>query len=123
MSKQSTTALDSLVGKRIQKRRKELGLSAAVMSEQLGISQQQLSRYERGANRIGLHHLLNIASFLGAPMSWFLMDYEPELASCTGARQDSIRLADDGLKLRLDQRWERMSAEQRRALLNFLDSF
>ncbi|MGV7959909.1 helix-turn-helix domain-containing protein [Photorhabdus tasmaniensis] len=63
-----------LVGKRIQKRRKELGMTAVKLSEQIGISQQQLSRYERGINRINLSHLVQIASILDTPINWFFLD-------------------------------------------------
>ncbi|MDD6909914.1 helix-turn-helix domain-containing protein, partial [Actinobacillus minor] len=47
MSKLSVTDVDRFIGKRIQQRRKELGLTASALSEQIGIAQQQLSRYER----------------------------------------------------------------------------
>ncbi|PQQ42080.1 helix-turn-helix domain-containing protein [Photorhabdus luminescens] len=63
-----------LVGKRIQKRRKELGMTAAKLAEKIGISQQQLSRYERGINRINLSHLVRIASILETPINWFFLD-------------------------------------------------
>ncbi len=63
-----------LVGKRIQKRRKELGMTAAKLAEKIGISQQQLSRYERGINRINLSHLVQIASILETPINWFFLD-------------------------------------------------
>ncbi|HDX8593474.1 TPA: helix-turn-helix transcriptional regulator, partial [Aeromonas dhakensis] len=52
MSKLTSTEVDALLGKRIQQRRKELGVSAAQLAEALGFSQQQLSRYERGLNRV-----------------------------------------------------------------------
>ncbi|MGS0627049.1 MULTISPECIES: helix-turn-helix domain-containing protein [Photorhabdus] len=63
-----------LVGKRIQKRRKELGMTAVKLAGQIGISQQQLSRYERGINRIDLSHLVQIASILDTPINWFFLD-------------------------------------------------
>ncbi|KOY63563.1 MULTISPECIES: helix-turn-helix domain-containing protein [Photorhabdus] len=63
-----------LVGKRIQKRRKELGMTAVKLAGQIGISQQQLSRYERGINRINLSHLVQIASILDTPINWFFLD-------------------------------------------------
>ncbi|OCQ53796.1 anaerobic benzoate catabolism transcriptional regulator [Photorhabdus australis subsp. thailandensis] len=67
-----------LVGKRIQKRRKELGMTAVKLAGQIGISQQQLSRYERGINRIDLSHLVQIASILDTPINWFFLDcYSP----------------------------------------------
>lgn len=40
--------VNALVGKRIQKRRKELGYTGSQLAAKLGVSQQQFSRYERG---------------------------------------------------------------------------
>ena len=67
MSKLSVTDVDRFIGKRIQQRRKELGLTASSLSEQIGIAQQQLSRYERGDNKINISHLVEIAAALDTP--------------------------------------------------------
>lgn len=71
MSKLSVTEVDRLIGKRIQQRRKELGLTASILSEQIGIAQQQLSRYERGDNKINVSHLVEIAVALDTEIGWF----------------------------------------------------
>ncbi|AOM42109.1 helix-turn-helix domain-containing protein [Xenorhabdus hominickii] len=63
-----------LVGQRIQAKRKELGITATALAKQIGISQQQLSRYERGTNRINLAHLVAITKLLSTPISWFFED-------------------------------------------------
>ncbi|PHM37065.1 Repressor of flagellae, MrxJ [Xenorhabdus mauleonii] len=63
-----------LVGIRIQTKRKELGITATALAKQIGISQQQLSRYERGTNRINLTHLVDIAKILSTPIEWFFLD-------------------------------------------------
>ncbi|PHM74459.1 helix-turn-helix domain-containing protein [Xenorhabdus kozodoii] len=63
-----------LVGIRIQKKRKELGITATALAKQLGLSQQQLSRYERGTNRINITHLVKIAEILNTPIEWFFQD-------------------------------------------------
>ena len=68
MSKLSVTEIDRLIGKRIQQKRKELRLSASELSEQIGIAQQQLSRYERGENKINVAHLVEIASKLAGSL-------------------------------------------------------
>ncbi|MCE9803859.1 helix-turn-helix transcriptional regulator, partial [Raoultella ornithinolytica] len=51
MVKLMADSADKLVGQRIQARRKEAGLTAADLAETIDISQQQLSRYERGTNK------------------------------------------------------------------------
>ncbi|CDL85896.1 helix-turn-helix domain-containing protein [Xenorhabdus cabanillasii] len=63
-----------LVGKRIQMKRKELGITAAELADRIGVSHQQLSRYERGTNRISLEHLVVVSITLKTPASWFLED-------------------------------------------------
>ncbi|MDC9590500.1 helix-turn-helix transcriptional regulator [Xenorhabdus sp. XENO-10] len=63
-----------LVGKRICTKRKEQGITATALAKQIGISQQQLSRYERGTNRINLTHLVRIARILDTSISWFFLD-------------------------------------------------
>ncbi|CDG19263.1 MULTISPECIES: helix-turn-helix domain-containing protein [Xenorhabdus] len=65
-----------LVGKRIQTKRKQLGITATALAKQIGISQQQLSRYETGANRINIAHLVRIARILNTPIGWFFLDCE-----------------------------------------------
>ena len=122
MSKQSVTATDLSIGKRIQKRRRELGITAAELSERLGISQQQLSRYERGTNKVNVSHLVNIAVYLGSPISWFFLDCVADVAPVISEQNARyVSPLDSELKIRLNQLWERLSPEQRRALIGFLD--
>ncbi|MDC9606458.1 helix-turn-helix transcriptional regulator [Xenorhabdus griffiniae] len=66
-----------LVGKRIQIKRKELGITATALANRLGLSQQQLSRYETGVNRINLSHLVVIACIFNTPIQWFFEDCKP----------------------------------------------
>ncbi|MBC8947418.1 MULTISPECIES: helix-turn-helix domain-containing protein [Xenorhabdus] len=66
-----------LVGKRIQIKRKELGITATALAKILGLSQQQLSRYETGVNRINLSHLVDIADTFNTPIQWFFEDCKP----------------------------------------------
>lgn len=74
MAQLTSTDIDVLIGKRIQRKRKEYGLSAEKLSELLDISQQQLSRYERGTNKINVSHLVALANFLQTPISYFFVD-------------------------------------------------
>lgn len=67
-----------LVGNRIQVKRKEQGVTATALAKQIGLSQQQLSRYERGTNRINLTHLVKIAGLLNTPIAWFFEDCQPK---------------------------------------------
>lgn len=96
--------VDKLIGQRIQVKRRELGYSAEKLAEYVGISQQQLSRYERGTNKINVAHLVNIASFLNTPISWFFQD-------CSL----------DSTQSEADQHWIALSEEQKQAFVAFLN--
>lgn len=59
------------IGIKIKSRRKELGFSGSDLAKKLNISQQQVSRYENGVNKIPLNHLVKIAIILKCPIDWF----------------------------------------------------
>lgn len=121
MSRFVAAEVDSAIGRKIQQRRKELGLTAEVLAEQIGVSQQQFSRYERGATKINVAHLVNIAVILNTPISWFFADSKAQnLTFSTDEHYVPIR--NDALKQRLDFHWTKLNSEQKRNLVNFLDS-
>ncbi|WP_442316484.1 helix-turn-helix domain-containing protein [Xenorhabdus anantnagensis] len=55
-------------------KRREIGVTAVELADKIGVSHQQLSRYERGTNRISLEHLVAISITLETPIDWFLVD-------------------------------------------------
>ncbi|WP_368877281.1 helix-turn-helix domain-containing protein [Providencia vermicola] len=59
------------IGIKIKARRKELGFSGSDLAKKLNISQQQISRYENGINKIPLNYLVSIAIVLKCPIDWF----------------------------------------------------
>ncbi|MCS3770395.1 transcriptional regulator with XRE-family HTH domain [Aeromonas hydrophila] len=122
MSKLTSTEVDVLLGKRVQQRRKELGVSAAQLAEALGFSQQQLSRYERGLNRISVTLLVDVAQLLDTPVEWFLLECPTQATPLI----ESVPLSygpEKGLKKRLDQQWSSLSLDKQQALVQFLDYF
>jgi transcriptional regulator with XRE-family HTH domain len=54
-----------------------LGLSQEKLGEALGLTFQQVQKYERGANRIGASRLLEIARVLDVPVAFFYDDVDP----------------------------------------------
>ena len=70
MSKEATLA-DRLVGERVRLRRKELGLSQEKLGKAVGVTFQQIQKYENGVNRIGAGRLTQIGAFLEVPVSYF----------------------------------------------------
>lgn len=70
--------IHTIIGLKIKNRRKELGLSGANLADKLHLSQQQISRYENGINKIPLNHLVDIAEALNCSIEWFFQGYTRE---------------------------------------------
>lgn len=70
--------VDIHVGARIRLRRTLLGLSQEKLGEALGITFQQVQKYERGANRVGASRLYSLSKALEVPVSFFFDGFEPE---------------------------------------------
>lgn len=66
------------VGQKIQALRKDHGITAARLAELIEISQQQMSRYERGVNRVDVDCLVRIADIFDIPVGWFFSDIEAQ---------------------------------------------
>ncbi|WP_330169198.1 helix-turn-helix transcriptional regulator [Bartonella grahamii] len=66
---------DISIGRKIRHRRIAMGLSQKELGRFLGVSFQQIQKYEKGANRIGAGCLLEIAKKLQVPMSFFYADF------------------------------------------------
>ncbi|MGF9694324.1 MULTISPECIES: helix-turn-helix domain-containing protein [unclassified Rhizobium] len=83
--KKSPNAIDVHVGSRIRLRRTMLGMSQEKLGEGLGITFQQVQKYEKGANRVGASRLQHIAEVLNVPIPFFFeggpgaMSANPEL--------------------------------------------
>lgn len=69
--------IDVEVGKRIMLRRKIIGMSQSTLAQGLGISFQQVQKYERGTNRVGSSRLNQIARVLCVPISSFFPETDP----------------------------------------------
>lgn len=63
--------VDLYVGARLRIRRKVMGLSQTQVADALGITFQQIQKYERGSNRISASKLYDAARLLQAPVSYF----------------------------------------------------
>jgi transcriptional regulator with XRE-family HTH domain len=67
----SPLAVDMHVGARVRMRRRFLGVSQQALAARLGITFQQVQKYERGANRVSASKLYEIARSLETPISFF----------------------------------------------------
>ena len=67
-----TAQMELIIGARMRTRRRQLGLSQSDLAERLGVSFQQVQKYERGANRAAASTLLAAAQALGTTISWMV---------------------------------------------------
>lgn len=63
--------VDKHVGERVRMRRMLLGMSQEKLGEHLGLTFQQVQKYEKGVNRIGASRLFDLAQVLGVPIQFF----------------------------------------------------
>lgn len=73
--------VDVHVGSRVRLRRTLLGLSQEKLGEAIGLTFQQVQKYERGANRIGASRLFDLSRVLDVPVSFFFDDMPGENVS------------------------------------------
>lgn len=71
--------IDVHVGSRVRLRRTLLGLSQERLGEAVGLTFQQIQKYERGANRIGASRMYDLAHVLDVPVSFFFDDMPEEV--------------------------------------------
>ena len=67
----STNSHDVEVGQRIRARRMAQGMSQTELGNQLGVTFQQVQKYEKGVNRVGAGRLVRVAESLDVPVSFF----------------------------------------------------
>lgn len=71
MAKKSPNPTDKHVGARVRMRRMMLSMSQEKLGDALGLTFQQVQKYEKGTNRIGASRLQHIASILQVPVAFF----------------------------------------------------
>jgi transcriptional regulator with XRE-family HTH domain len=71
-SKRGTTQTDLLIGQRLRARRMELDMSQQELGEKLGVSFQQVQKYEKGINRLGASRLLQVCGILQTTVDYFM---------------------------------------------------
>lgn len=102
--------VDVHVGGRIRLRRKLLGMTQQQLAEALGVSFQQVQKYERGSNRVSASTLYEAAEVLTAPLAYFFEGLEGSTGDIAGdsigaaersflATQDGVRLAKDFMRI------------------------
>jgi transcriptional regulator with XRE-family HTH domain len=92
-------AVDVMVGKRVRLRRLQLSLSQTDLATKLGLTFQQVQKYEKGTNRISCSRLYEIAAILKVPITFFFSDKVDGRTEVKVAEQLEPKQLKDGLRL------------------------
>jgi transcriptional regulator with XRE-family HTH domain len=82
--KKSPNPTDKTVGARVRLARMEMGKSQEWLGDQLGLTFQQVQKYEKGTNRIGSSRMVQIAKALNRPVAWFFEGTGPDVVKHQG---------------------------------------
>ena len=69
MTRKGPDSIDRIVGRNIRIYRLQKGLTQTILADELGLTFQQVQKYEKGTNRVGSGRLLKIATFLDVPVT------------------------------------------------------
>lgn len=84
-TKKSPSPIDRHIGSRIRARRTLIGMSQEKLGEALGLTFQQVQKYEKGTNRVGSGRLQEIGDILGVPVTYFFEGQEGERKAKEGS--------------------------------------
>jgi transcriptional regulator with XRE-family HTH domain len=85
-SKGYPNPIDVHVGSRIRLRRTLLGISQMSLAEAIGLTFQQVQKYEKGANRVSSSRLMDIANALDVEVPYFFQEMSEQLAEQTPSK-------------------------------------
>jgi transcriptional regulator with XRE-family HTH domain len=83
--------IDVHVGSRVRLRRTLLGMSQEKLGDALGLTFQQVQKYERGANRIGSSRLFKLSQILDVPVSFFFDDMADGVATAGAGLGEGVQ--------------------------------
>jgi transcriptional regulator with XRE-family HTH domain len=101
MSPKSANAIDEIVGHNIRIHRMQRGMSQTDLAEQLGVSCQQVQKYEKGVNRVGSSRLYRLADVLEVPVVTLYDGADSRRADTRG--KSALKLISERQPLRLVQ--------------------
>ena len=104
MAKKQANPIDAQVGNRVRLRRMLIGMSQERLGELLGLTFQQVQKYEKGVNRIGAGRLFEVSRILGVGIDYFYEGVNSQLAggfSENGASPPVMEFVSSGEGLQL----------------------
>jgi transcriptional regulator with XRE-family HTH domain len=117
-----TQPADTHVGARIRFRRKLLGLSQTELGDRIGVTFQQVQKYEKGLNRVGASRLMRICDVLQVTPAWLFEGAPGSQASAAAPGIDAAFAAfqADPLAPQVVLAWTRLPAATKRAMLSLM---
>ena len=117
MPKKQANPIDAQVGNRVRLRRMLIGMSQERLGELLGLTFQQVQKYEKGVNRVGAARLQQIAMALDVPVTFF---YDGD----SKAREvESLLFLDSAFSLRLLRAYSKIKDQTvQRQLVSLMES-
>ena len=94
--RQGPNKLDMALGLRVRERRKALGLSQTALADAVGLTFQQIQKYERGFNRISFSRLVDVAHALNCRVEDLIGDLDDAGQPSPLFRQDTAHLREPG---------------------------
>src|SRR5580704_9573003 len=88
--------IDTYVGKRLRLRRTMMGLSQEAIAKAVGITFQQVQKYEKGANAMNSNRLYEFAQFMHVPVAYFFDDLEQMGSGAHSKDADHLEIAKSG---------------------------
>ena len=111
--------VDVHVGARVRVRRTLLGMSQEKLGDAIGLTFQQVQKYERGANRIGSSRLFDLSRVLDVPIGFFFEDMPSDVAASSPAQTRGM--AEEPVIYELDPMAKRETLELVRAYYKITD--
>lgn len=125
MAKSAITDLDRHIGIRLRQLRQQHRISAEKLAEALETTQQQISRYENGNNKLSASQLYCLAEVLSVPLAWFFLGYQPIEPYPSLLEADSGYAAGksrEQLEI-ISAHWPQLSSREREMVLKLMDTF
>ena len=91
-SRTQAKTLDAHVGQRIRDKRNERGMSQTEVANALGVTFQQVRKYERGTNRVGASRLYDLSRILNVPVQIFFEGLESQADTLRGDAENVVHL-------------------------------
>lgn len=124
MSPKAANSIDAYVAGRLRTHRRQIGLSQADVAKKLGVTFQQIQKYEAGINRVGAGRLFQLASLYGIPVQEFFPrgHVSPDAGKRTAKTDEIAAFAASAEGFRLCEAFLRIKdGKQRRVIISLIE--